>query len=43
MKTTYEKLAQNGINSWLFGKSKKKSYGLLWVIIIAIITMGIII
>jgi len=43
MKTTYEKLAKNGIDTWLFGKSKKKDYALLWVLIAAIILMGILI
>ena len=42
MKTTYEKLAKNGIDTWLFGKSKKKQFGLLWIMILAIIAMGII-
>jgi predicted nucleic acid-binding Zn ribbon protein len=43
MKTTYEKLAKNGIDIWLFGKEKKKRFGLLWVLILAIIVMGIVI
>ena len=43
MKTTYEKLAKNSIDTWLFGKEKKKRFGLLWVLILAIIVMGIVI
>lgn len=43
MKTTYEKLARYGVDTWMFGKSKKKRYILFWIIIAAIIMMGLII
>jgi len=41
MRTTYEKLAKNGIDHWIFGKAKKRHYGLFWLLIAAIITLGI--
>lgn len=43
MKTTYEKLAKYGVDTLLFGKAKKKGYTLFWIIIVAIIMMGLII
>lgn len=43
MKTTYEKLAKYGVDTWMFGKAKKKRFGVFWILILAIIVMGILI
>ena len=42
MKTTYQKLHKYGLNSLVFGKSKKKDYVLLWMMIALIFLLGII-
>ncbi len=42
MKTTYQKLHKYSIDSLVFGKSKKKDYVLLWLMIGVIFLLGII-
>ncbi len=41
MKTTYQKLADYGVNTWMFGKAKKKGFAVFWLLIATIIMMGL--
>ncbi len=42
MKTQYQKLNKYGINTMVFGKSKKKDYLIFWVMIAMIFIVGMI-
>jgi len=43
MKTQYQKLNKYGINTMVFGKSKKKDYLIFWVMIGLLFLIGLIV